>query len=180
MRSFTTEGIVIKRRNMGEADRILTVFTKDYGKLQIKAKGVRKITSKRSSHIELLNFALLSLHKGNVMSILTEVQTIESFSDIKTDLKKVGIAYHICELIDGLCPENQENSHIFTLLKDILTTLDKEEDVSRAVYNFQLALLAELGYWSGDRVDKDFKTLAFIENILERKLKTRQILPSLL
>ncbi|HSW88804.1 MAG TPA: DNA repair protein RecO [Candidatus Saccharimonadales bacterium] len=180
MRSFTTEGIVIKRRNMGEADRVLTVFTKDHGKLQIKAKGVRKITSKRSSHIELLNFALLSLHKGNVMSILTEVQTIESFSDIKIDLKKVGIAYHICELVDGLCPENQENSEIFLLLKNILTTLNQEEDVSKPVYTFQLELLAQLGYWSGERSDKNFKTLSFIEDILERKLKTRQILPSLL
>lgn len=180
MRSFTTEGIVIKRRNMGEADRILTVFTKDHGKLQIKAKGVRKISSKRSSHIELLNFAMLSLHKGNVMSILTEVQTIESFSEIKTDLKKVGIAYHICELIDGLCPENQESSEIFLLLKNILTTLSQEDNVSKPVYTFQLELLAQLGYWSGDRSDKDFKTLAFIESILERKLKTRQILPRLL
>lgn len=180
MRSFKTEGIVIKRRNMGEADRILTVFTKDHGKLQIKAKGVRKISSKRSSHIELLNFAELSLHKGHVMSILTEVQTIESFSEIKTDLKKVGIAYHICELIDGLCPENQESGEIFLLLKNILTTLSREDDVSKPVYTFQLELLAQLGYWSGDRSDKDFKTLTFIESILERKLKTRQILPRLL
>ena len=180
MRSFKTEGIVIRRRNMSEADRVLTVFTKDFGKIQIKAKGVRKITSKRSSHIELLNHAILGLHKGHVMSILTEVQTIESFSNIKIDLKKVGIAYHICELIDGLCPENQENNEIFSLLHNILLKLSHEEDMSKAVYTFQLDLLAQLGYWSGERADKNFKTLAFIEDILERKLKTRQILPKLL
>ena len=55
MRNFKTEGIIIKRRDYGEADRILTVMTREYGKLKIKAKGVRKITSRRSAHIELLN-----------------------------------------------------------------------------------------------------------------------------
>lgn len=180
MRSFKTEAIIIKRRNISEADRILTVFTKDHGKLQIKAKGVRKITSKRSSHIELLNLSLLNLHKGYVLSLLTEVQSIESFSNIKVDLKKMGIAYHICELIDSLCPENQENREIFFLLQDILTTLDTTEEVAKPVYDFQLALLAQLGYWSGNPTEKNFKTLHFIEDILERKLKTRQILPQLL
>lgn len=179
MRSFKTEGIIIKRRNIGEADRILTIFTKDQGKLQVKAKGVRKITSKRSSHIELLNYVYISLQRGYTAPILTEVQSLESFSEIKIDLKKVGIAYHICELIDGLCPENQEYRPIFFLLKDILSMLDQEEDLAKAVYDFQLRLLAELGYWSGDYAEKHFKTLAFIEDILERKLKTRQILPRL-
>src|SRR5258708_113264 len=115
MRSYKTEGIIIKRRNIGEADSLLTVFTLDQGKIQIKAKGVRKITSKRSSHIELLNHTRLHLYKGYASPLLTEVQSIESFSNIKQDLKKVGIAYHICELIDGLCPENQEQRQIFFL-----------------------------------------------------------------
>jgi DNA repair protein RecO (recombination protein O) len=180
MRSYKTEGIIIKRRNIGEADRLLTVFTKDHGKLQIKAKGVRKITSKRSSHIELLNHSMLHVYRGYTSPMLTEVQSIESFSEIKQDLKKVGIAYHICELIDGLCPENQEHRQIFFLLKGILTTIAQEEEIAKPVYDFQLQLLAQLGYWSGNHADKHFKTLSFIEEILERKLKTRQILPRLI
>ena len=51
MKTFVAEGIVLKRRNVGEADRILTVFTRTNGKMIIKAVGVRKIASKRSSHI---------------------------------------------------------------------------------------------------------------------------------
>ncbi|MBI4096902.1 MAG: DNA repair protein RecO, partial [Candidatus Levybacteria bacterium] len=54
MRTFRTEGIIIKRKNFGEADRILTVFTKEYGKLQVKAKGIRRIPSRRSAHVELV------------------------------------------------------------------------------------------------------------------------------
>ena len=60
MRSFKTEGIVIKRRNFNEADRIITVFSKRNGKINIKASGVRKITSRRSPHLELLNYSIFS------------------------------------------------------------------------------------------------------------------------
>ena len=109
MKSFRTEGIVIKRRNFNEADRILTVMTRDYGKMQIKAAGVRRITSRRSAHVELLNHAVLHLYKGNTFSILTEAKVMDDFGPIKSDFGKIGIAYHLCELVDGLCPENQEN-----------------------------------------------------------------------
>ena len=64
MRTHKTEGIIIKRRNYGEADRILTVFTKYNGKIQVKATGIRRIPSRRSAHVELLNYSVLNLYKG--------------------------------------------------------------------------------------------------------------------
>src|SRR3990167_6479602 len=93
MRAHKTEGIVLKRKSLAEADRIITVFSKHYGKISLMAKGVRKITSRRSPHIELLNYS--------------------KFSILKKDLKKIGYAYHICELVDSLCAENQESQQIF-------------------------------------------------------------------
>jgi len=107
MRNLKVDGIILKRKNVGEADRILTVFTKQFGKLSIKAAGVRKIASRRASHIELLNLVQMGLYKGQGMHVLTEAVSTESFSSIKADLTKVGFAYHICELVDGLCPEGQ-------------------------------------------------------------------------
>lgn len=129
MRNIRTEGIIIKRRNYGEADRILTVLTKDHGKLSIKATGVRKITSRRSSQTELLNHAALHLYKGNTFPVLTEAKMIEDFAPIKNDFEKVGLAYHLCELVDGLCPDNQENSKVFFLLRNFLTQLAAGEEV---------------------------------------------------
>jgi hypothetical protein len=216
MRSFKLEGIIIKRRNYNDADRLLTVFTKEQGKITIKAPGVRKITSRRSSHIELLNHSLLNLHKGSGMPILTEAQTIDSFSIIKSDLAKVGDAYHLCELIDGLCPENQENNRVFFLLRNILTKLSQEfifqtndysglyslneysdhissyalglhdemqfnpllqsENFSLVMHEFEINLLTTLGYWNkSDRLSTGLDTHTFIENILERKLKSKKI-----
>jgi hypothetical protein len=132
MRNFRTEGIVIKRYDFGEADRILTVMTRDYGKLKIKAAGVRKITSRRGAHIELLNHTILHLYKGKSMSVLTEAKMLDDFSQVKKDFNKVGLAYHFCELVDGLCPENQENSKVFSLLQKTLEELSRRVDVSDA------------------------------------------------
>lgn len=176
MRTLKTEGIIIKRRNSGEADRFVTIFTKDLGKISVKAQGVRKIDSKRSSHIELLNNSVLSLYKGAKYPTLIEVQTIQDFSAVKADLEKVGFAYHICELIDGLCPENQENPEIYLLLRSTLEKLAYAEDMPSFIHGFEVELLTLLGFWyqSADAA-KNLDTHTFIENIMERKLKSHKI-----
>ena len=96
MRSFRTEGIIIKRRDFGEADRILTVMTRDHGKIKIKATGVRKITSRRAAHIELLNHTILHLYKGKIFAVLTEAKMLTDFASVKDNFDKVGLAYHLC------------------------------------------------------------------------------------
>ena len=181
MRNLKVDAIILKRSNVGEADRILTVFTRQFGKMSIKASGVRKIASKRASHIELLNRVHMGLYKGHGMHVLTEAISIESFPSIKEDLTKVGFAYHICELIDGLCPEGQENEEIFTLLLDLLSKLAVEKDMLDVIHEFEIELLTILGYYSHGTYDlSGAKASYFIESILERRLKSRQILQKLL
>lgn len=180
MRQFKVEGIILKRRNVGEADRILTVFTKQFGKISIKAVGVRKIASRRASHIELLNVVSMGLYKGQGMHVLTEAVAQESFAAVKEDLKKVGFAYHICELVDGLCPENQENEAIFVLLEEMLQKLSVVQELPIIIHEFEVQLLTLLGYWSVSQSNANINTAFLIENILERKLKSRQILPKLI
>ncbi|HWY79482.1 MAG TPA: DNA repair protein RecO [Candidatus Sulfotelmatobacter sp.] len=212
MRNFRTEGIVIKRRNFNEADRIITVMTRDYGKIQIRAAGVRKITSRRAAHIELLNHTVLHLYKGNTFAILTEAKMIDDFSSIKENFEKIGLAYHLCELVDGLCPDNQENGKVFELLQKTLRELSQQNEVYRPHYAtqeiddytlgtfgievvdsprlathksgileyFESSILSDLGYWDkNDTVVNQFNTHDMIENILERKLKSRSIFAKL-
>lgn len=176
MRSFTTEGIIIKRKNYGEADRVLTVYTKQHGKLLIKAIGVRKIISRRSPHVELLNHTILNLHQGKTYPILTEVETREIYSEIKDDLNKIGLAYHLCEIIDSLCPEREVHEEIFILLKDTLTRLSFEQDLKKVIHDFEISLLSLLGYWRGSvEIAKMLDTHSYIENIIERRLKSKRI-----
>lgn len=204
MRNFKTEGIIIKRRNYKDSDRILTVLTKTHGKIYVRAAGVRKITSRRAGHIEPLNHCILSLYQGKAFPVLTEATTINNFSDIKKDLDMVGYAYHLCELIDGLCPENQENMRVFNLLRATLTQLSQFADVSSLserseskglrqaqaeavslISEFEMQLLTILGYLSAEKQRNSanflqaFDTQDFIENILERRLKSRTIFTKL-
>jgi len=175
MRSFKTEGIVIKRKNYSEADRIVTIFSKTHGKITIKASGVRKIASRRSPHIELLNYCVFSLHQGKSMPILTEVESLQNFAILKSDLKRIGAAFHICELVDGLCAENQENLQIFNLLENTLYKLSTAPRLSHIIYDFEIEILKLLGFYKQTSKLK-VNTKLLIEEILERKLKTRPIL----
>jgi len=175
MRTLRVEGIVIKRTNLGEADRILTILTREMGKISVKATGVRRITSRRSPHIELLNYGVLTIYKGNKFPVLVEVQSHTTFDAIKSDLTKVGFAYHICELLDGLCAENQENYAVFTLTRQVLDRLCTEEDIVTIIHEFEIQLLTTLGFWHPQTPHSQMNTHAFIENILERKLKSRRI-----
>ncbi len=204
MRAFKTEGIIIKRKNIGEADRIITIITPDLGKINIKATGVRRIISRRSPHVELLNYTSLGLYKGKFLPILTEAKTIDSFSTLKKDLHKIGLVYHLCELINGLCPENQENKAVFELFKDTLHRLsgssvilseaknpclpagkalqgeersfvNTRDDIVSIIHEFEVELLSLLGYWNNTSVERLWDTQAYIEEIMERKLKSKNI-----
>ena len=189
MRTYKIEGIVIKRRNLGEADRILTVLSRESGKISIKAPGVRRIPSRRSSHVELLNLSQFTLYTSskNFMPIVTEAQTLESFSLIKKNLKKIGYAYYICELVNGLCADSQENRNVFFLLKNVLFSLEKEKNYLELISSFEKDLLQTLGFWkeasmlktptsAKASVGKQDSRIV-MERLLERKLKTIRVMP---
>lgn len=185
-RFHRTEGIIIRRRNFGEADRVLTILTPNYGKIQVRAPGVRRIASRRSSHIELFNLSLLSLYKSSrsLLSIVTEAKIMQEFLPIRKSLGKIALGFYICELIDSLCPQNQENRRIFFLLRDTLFKLSNYSLGSNGamkqwnnglIGNFESELLALLGFLP--RQHKISNNVSFIESILERKLNTQRLLP---
>lgn len=179
MRTYKIEGIVLKRRNLGEADRILTILSKESGKITIKAPGVRRIPSRRSSHVELLNFSQFTLYGSSKasMPIVTEAQTLEDYSSIKSDLRKIGVALYICELINGLCADNQENRKVFFHLRSILLELSEALDATELIKKFEKDLLMELGFWSEAKLLQTQDSQVVMERLLERKLKTLRVMP---
>jgi recombinational DNA repair protein (RecF pathway) len=151
MPGFKTEGIILKRRDFGEADRILTAFTFHRGKVTIMAKGVRRITSRRAGNVELLNRVQMFLHPGKQFLILTEAVSLETYSKLKEDLTLSTYAYHIIELIDRLTVEDQGNPLLYTHLIEILQRLSRapRQILIRA---FEVKLLTISGFWSIDDV----------------------------
>lgn len=179
MRTYNTEGIVLKRKNLGEADRILTILSKESGKISVRAPGVRRIPSRRSPHVELLNLSQFTLYKSSktFMPIVTQAQTLEDFSGVKEDLSKIGYAYYICELVNGLCADNQENRDVFLLLKSTLASLAQDNDAKLVLKYFEKELLAKLGFWSEAKLLETVDSTAVMEKLLERKLKTIRVMP---
>lgn len=166
-------GFVIRRVNLGEADRFVTIFTQNNGKVEVLAKGVRKITSKRSSHIELLNLVRFHSVKTSKNFILTEVELVDSYEGRKADLKQCEIAFFVCELIDNLCPHGQVSPELFSI---VVTFLKRGAHSDEALLEFETQILSTLGYWN---VEKKFSTeeesRLFIESLIERKMKSRII-----
>lgn len=145
MQGFRVEGIILKRRNLGEADRILTVFTKQKGKITVLAKGVRRITSRRSGNVELLNRVLMYLHRGKSFLILTEASSLDTYPRLKEDLTLSTYAFHIIELVDRLTAENQENRSLYTELVEVLQRLSRHPR-QILVRAFEVKILSNLGF----------------------------------
>ncbi len=183
---YTAEGIVLKRRAIGEADRIVTLLTKQYGKIRLAAKGIRRVTSRRAGHLEIFNHVIVSVHNGHTVDILTEVQSVSRGSVFSRDIMKMGYAYCLCELVDHLMPERQEQRNIFFLLRDSLCWLKESTDseaYQRVLTHFVHQLLWMLGYLPRERQLTRDRMKPYIEHITERRLRawpllTRLITPS--
>lgn len=145
MRGFKTEGIVLKRKDFGEADRVLTVFTLHKGKISILAKGIRRIISRRAGNVELLNRVSLYLHQTKGMPILTEAESLETFPEVKENLTLSAYAFHVIELVDKLTAENQDNRILYGYLVESLRRLERvpRQILIRA---FEVKILSVLGF----------------------------------
>jgi DNA repair protein RecO (recombination protein O) len=118
---------VLRRRDFRDADRILTVFTPNYGKLEVIAKGIRKTTSRKAGHLELFSHSALLLAQARTWDIVTEAVGVESFPNIRTDLDKISHANYISELIDSFTESGDENQAMWDLLILALQELEQIE-----------------------------------------------------
>jgi DNA repair protein RecO (recombination protein O) len=151
-RTYRTRAVVVRRRDQGDADRILTLFTPHLGKLDVIAKGVRKTTSRKSGHLELFTHASLLVAQARTWDIVTEVSTVESFRHIRTDLDTIGHASYVCELIDRFTEAEDENPLLWELLLFALRYLDEAGkqpvgyNVSLMMRWFEMHLLSITGF----------------------------------
>lgn len=149
MAEYRTKGIILRRRNVGEADRLYSILTLGKGKVNAKARGVRRVTSKQSGHLE--PFYLTSFHLVGTkrVDIITSAIVEESFPAIHRDLAKIGLASRLVELVDAFTEPNQPVPAVFELLHQALTTIETNEPRRLSAFFpriFDLKLVSELGY----------------------------------
>ena len=145
-RTYNTEVVVIKRTKLGEADRILSLYTPEYGKIRAVAKGTRRPKSKLGGHVELLTHSTLLLARGRNLDIVTQAQTIESFMPLKTELRSMSCGLYITELLDSFTVEHDINRSLFHLLIDTLRQLTLVKNKEIVLRYFEIHLLDEIGY----------------------------------
>ncbi len=147
-RLYRTPVIVLKRRDYAEADRLLTVFTPELGKLVLLAKGVRKTLSRKSGHVELFTYSNFLVARGRTWDLVTQAETIEPFVGLRGDLLRLAYAYYVTELLDGFTEERDSHPPLFRLLLETLARLASLDETSLplAVRYYEMRLLSLAGY----------------------------------
>ena len=145
-RNYQTEAIIIKKTKLGEAGRILTLYTPHLGKIQAVAKGVRRPRSKMAGHLELLTHSLVSLARGRNIDTITGSQTINSFLPLKSDLELASCALYATELVNQFTAENVEDYPLFELLLETMHNLSRGGDNELILRYFELHLLDKVGF----------------------------------
>ena len=145
-RNYQTEAIVIKKTKLGEADRILTLYTPHLGKIQAVAKGIRRPKSKLAGHLELLTHSLVSLARGRNLDTIIGSQTINSFLVLKSDLWLTSYALYATELTNQFTADHIENYPLFQLLLETLEQLCQVNNKELVLRYFELHLLDKVGY----------------------------------
>src|SRR2546422_1504178 len=143
---YKTEAIILRQRRLGEADRILTLHTPALGKMEAKAKGVRKPTSLMSGHLQPLTRCLLQLVQGRTADVITGCETMDSFQQLRQDLDRLSRALYVAELTDRLLPEKVTAYTSYRLLLDTLRRLDQADDIDVVLRYFEMRLLDQSGF----------------------------------
>jgi DNA repair protein RecO (recombination protein O) len=145
-RSFRVEGIVLCHRDWGEADRHLTVFTREMGKVQSIAKGVRKPRSRKAGHLEPFTCSSLLLARGRSFFVLTQAEAVETHNNVRDDLVLLGYASYIVELLDRFTFDEEENRGLYRLLRNTLTRLNRGDVPEIVVHYYEVRLLDHVGF----------------------------------
>lgn len=146
-RAYRTPAIILKRRDFGEADRLLTILTPTHGKLDVIAKGARKPTSTKTGHVELFTRADMLIHQGRDLGIAVQAEMTAPYLGIREDLSRGAYASYVAELLDRFTGEGDEDTAaLFDLLAVTLERLCDDSDPRLAVRYYEMRLLDLAGF----------------------------------
>jgi DNA repair protein RecO (recombination protein O) len=147
---YRTQGLIIKKEERGQADLLFTIYTKDFGKVEVLGKAIRKVSSKLKSGAELFYFSEIEFIQGKTHKTLTDAILIEKFSNIRKDLRKLSVAFKVSEVLDGLVQGQEQDEKIWKLLVSVMLKLNSvkniEEVKHKIYYYFFWNLISLMGY----------------------------------
>lgn len=167
-KSIKSEGIVLKKKGLLNKDYLVTIFTKEQGKIKVFAKGIKKITSRRLSHIETGNLIQTILSTKNDRFYLQETKLISGFAKIKEAPEKVNFLYQFFFVLERLLAENQKEFNIYQLTIKFLIKLSADGFSEKDLTQFINELIRQLGYSKKNLSFNELKQT--IEEIISEKL----------
>ncbi|MCF6092818.1 DNA repair protein RecO [Microaerobacter geothermalis] len=140
------EGIVIRSVDYGEGNKIITLYTREWGKIGAMARGAKKTKSRLSSVSQVLTHGIYLLHTGSQLGNISQGEIISSFQEIRQDLTKTSYALYYFELMDRLTEERERNTDLFELLLTTLQYLSAGKDEEILTRIFEVKILQASGY----------------------------------
>ncbi|HEY8526855.1 MAG TPA: DNA repair protein RecO [Acidimicrobiales bacterium] len=145
MSLYHDQGVVLRTHKLGEADRIVTLLTRDHGKVRAVAKGVRKTKSRFGARLEPASHVKLLLYEGRELDIVSQAETLDHFRAIRDDFDLLAQAMSMLEAADQLALEQESSPRLYDMLVGALRTL-AERKSPLVVPAFFLKLLALEGF----------------------------------
>jgi DNA repair protein RecO (recombination protein O) len=120
---YRDQGVVLRTIKLGEADRIVTVFTQGNGKVRAVAKGIRKPTSRFGARLEPTSHVVLQCYRGRELDVVTQVETIDAFRRLREHYASLTHAISMLEAVDQVAQEREPNPALYRMLVGALRTL---------------------------------------------------------
>ena len=140
------EAVVLRRTDFGEADRLLTLYSREFGKIKAIAKGARKPQSRKTGHVELFTHSKFLLARGRDLDIVTQAEMVEGHAALREDLVRATYASYAVELLDRFTVEEDQHLGVYDLLLEALAWFAGGDDVMLAARFYELRLLALAGF----------------------------------
>ncbi|MED1602463.1 DNA repair protein RecO [Alkalihalophilus marmarensis] len=139
------EAIVIRTNDYGESNKIVTLFTRESGKVGVMARGAKKPKSRLAAISQLFIHGLYLFQKSNGLGTLNQAEMIHSYKEVRNDLFLASYATYVVELIDKLTEEKQPNEPLFHLLQQTLLYLDEGIDPEVLLRIFEMKMMQVAG-----------------------------------
>lgn len=165
-----SEGIIINRRGVGDTDRFYTILTAEYGKIDVYARSVRSLRSRRAGSLDLFNQIRFEIVQKGSRRTLTHVELTNNYLSGKQHLGNINRLFQIGELVDALLPQEDPQLEVYQLLDQALIHLSRF-DSPQYLLRFKKKLLQLLGYENLKLNDSQIDP--YIESLINRSLHAK-------
>lgn len=150
MKLYSVEAVVLRTKGLREADKIVTIFSREQGKQRVMAYGVAKAKSRNRGAVQPLCHSKILLYRGKNIDTIRQCAGLNYFTELLGDLDKLMLGFYLCEIVDILCAENEPNEPLFVLLLTTLKWLDHPTvdyiGAEKLKAGFEIKMLGLLGY----------------------------------